>query len=226
MKTKQGVPSACPARPSELERVYFARVDVVGRVPAAAPGGAHAERRAGHPPGRRRRRDRPRSRPWARLVFADSVSGLAVDVRVQRLLVHQAAGFAENVMAGSVSYDRLRRRRSVLRRGGGGSRLDTRVGYGPPCRQPLGRDAPRRRPGLGVRVGLPPSDSRSSRRARCGCGSASKPSGASARSTGSSPSPAGLRRTSACSRKPASSSRTLNPSCCRSRTLVTVSHGM
>ena len=39
------------------------------------------------------------------LVLADGVTGLAVDVRVRRLLVHQAAGFAENGMAVSVSYD-------------------------------------------------------------------------------------------------------------------------
>ena len=39
------------------------------------------------------------------LVFADSVTGLAVDVRIRRLLIHQAAGFAESGMAVSVSYD-------------------------------------------------------------------------------------------------------------------------
>ena len=39
------------------------------------------------------------------LVFADAVTGLAVDLRVRRLLVHQAAGFAESGMAVSVSYD-------------------------------------------------------------------------------------------------------------------------
>ena len=41
----------------------------------------------------------------AGLVLADSVTGLAVDLRVRRLLVHQAAGFAESGMAISVSYD-------------------------------------------------------------------------------------------------------------------------
>ena len=39
------------------------------------------------------------------LVLADGVTGLAVDVRVRRLLVHEAAGFAESGMAVSVSYD-------------------------------------------------------------------------------------------------------------------------
>ena len=39
------------------------------------------------------------------LVFADAVTGLAVDVRVRRLLVHPTAGFAESGMAVSVSYD-------------------------------------------------------------------------------------------------------------------------
>ena len=39
------------------------------------------------------------------LVFADAVTGLAIDVRVCRLLVHQAAGFAESGRAVSVSYD-------------------------------------------------------------------------------------------------------------------------
>ena len=38
-------------------------------------------------------------------MFADAVTGLAVDVRVRRLLVHPAAGFAESGMAVSVSYD-------------------------------------------------------------------------------------------------------------------------
>ena len=41
----------------------------------------------------------------AGLVLADSVTGLAVDLRVRRLLIHQAAGFAESGMAVSVSYD-------------------------------------------------------------------------------------------------------------------------
>ena len=41
----------------------------------------------------------------AGLVLADGVTGLAVDVRIRRLLVHQAAGFAESGMAVSVSYD-------------------------------------------------------------------------------------------------------------------------
>ena len=41
----------------------------------------------------------------ARLMLAESVTGLAVDLRVRRLLVHQAAGFAESGMAISVSYD-------------------------------------------------------------------------------------------------------------------------
>ena len=38
-------------------------------------------------------------------MLADSVTGLAVDLRVRRLLIHQAAGFAESGMAVSVSYD-------------------------------------------------------------------------------------------------------------------------
>ena len=41
----------------------------------------------------------------AGLVLADGVTGLAVDIRVRRLLVHQAAGFAESGMAISVSYN-------------------------------------------------------------------------------------------------------------------------
>ena len=39
------------------------------------------------------------------LIVADGVTGLAVDVRVRRLLVHQAAGFEENGVSVSVSYD-------------------------------------------------------------------------------------------------------------------------
>ena len=39
------------------------------------------------------------------LVLADGVTGLAVDVRIRRLLVHQAEGFAESGMSISVSYD-------------------------------------------------------------------------------------------------------------------------
>ena len=41
----------------------------------------------------------------AGLVLADSVPGLAVDIRVRRLLVHQAEGFAESGMSISVSYN-------------------------------------------------------------------------------------------------------------------------
>ena len=39
------------------------------------------------------------------LVLADGITGLAVDVRIRRLLVHQAEGFAESGMSVSVSYD-------------------------------------------------------------------------------------------------------------------------
>ena len=39
------------------------------------------------------------------LVVADGVTGLAVDVRVRRLLVHQADGFEENGVSVSVSDD-------------------------------------------------------------------------------------------------------------------------
>ena len=39
------------------------------------------------------------------LLLADGVTGLDVDVRIRRLLVHQAAGFAESGMSVSVSYD-------------------------------------------------------------------------------------------------------------------------
>ncbi len=39
------------------------------------------------------------------LTVVDGVTGLAVEVRIRRLLVHQAAGFAESGMAVSVSYD-------------------------------------------------------------------------------------------------------------------------
>ena len=41
----------------------------------------------------------------AGLVLADGVTGLAVDIRVRRLLVHQAEGFAESSMSISVSYN-------------------------------------------------------------------------------------------------------------------------
>ena len=41
----------------------------------------------------------------AGLVLADGVTGLAVDIRVRRLLVHQAEGFTEHGMAISVSYN-------------------------------------------------------------------------------------------------------------------------
>ena len=41
----------------------------------------------------------------AGLVFADAVTGLSVDVRVRRLLVHQAEGFAESGMSISISYN-------------------------------------------------------------------------------------------------------------------------
>ena len=41
----------------------------------------------------------------AGLVLADSVTGLAVDIRVRRLLIHQAEGFAESGMSISVSYN-------------------------------------------------------------------------------------------------------------------------
>ena len=41
----------------------------------------------------------------AGLVLADGVTGLAVDIRVRRLLVHQADGFAESGMSISVSYN-------------------------------------------------------------------------------------------------------------------------
>ncbi len=41
----------------------------------------------------------------AGLVLADRVTGLAVDIRVRRLLVHEAEGFAESGMSISVSYN-------------------------------------------------------------------------------------------------------------------------
>ena len=41
----------------------------------------------------------------AGLVLADSVTGLAVDIRMRRLLVHQAEGFAESSMSISVIYN-------------------------------------------------------------------------------------------------------------------------
>ena len=41
----------------------------------------------------------------AGLVLADGVTGLAVDIRVRRLLVHQAEGFAESGMSISISYN-------------------------------------------------------------------------------------------------------------------------
>ena len=41
----------------------------------------------------------------AGLVVADGVTGLAVDIRVRRLLVHEAEGFAEHGMSISVSYN-------------------------------------------------------------------------------------------------------------------------
>ena len=39
------------------------------------------------------------------LLLADAVTVLAVDVRIRRLLVHEAAGFAKSGMSVSVSYD-------------------------------------------------------------------------------------------------------------------------
>ena len=41
----------------------------------------------------------------AGLVLADGITGLAVDIRMRRLLVHEAEGFAESGMSISVSYD-------------------------------------------------------------------------------------------------------------------------
>ena len=41
----------------------------------------------------------------AGLALADGVTGLAVDIRVRRLLVHQADGFAESGVSISVSYN-------------------------------------------------------------------------------------------------------------------------
>ena len=41
----------------------------------------------------------------AGLVLADGVTGLAVDIRVRRLLVHQAEGLAESGVSISVSYN-------------------------------------------------------------------------------------------------------------------------
>ena len=41
----------------------------------------------------------------AGLVFADGGSGLSVDLRIRRLLMHQAEGFAESGFSISVSYD-------------------------------------------------------------------------------------------------------------------------
>ena len=95
------------------------------------------------------------------LVLADGVTGLAVDVRIRRLLVHEAAGFAESGMAVSVSYDpspktpfgfsarvspawggdALWGRETMGGIGqdrlfGGGNRLDTEVGYGLPLAHP------------------------------------------------------------------------------------------
>ena len=98
----------------------------------------------------------------AGLVLADSVTGLAVDIRVRRLLVHQADGFAESGMSISVSYnptpstplgftarvspawggdsqsgaealwgqESMRAIGQDPLVGGGGSRLETEVGYG------------------------------------------------------------------------------------------------
>ena len=100
----------------------------------------------------------------AGLVLADGVTGLAVDIRVRRLLVHRAEGFAESGMSISVSYnpspetplgfsarvapawggeamsgaEALWGRESIggmghdALLGGGGSRLDTEIGYGLP----------------------------------------------------------------------------------------------
>ena len=47
----------------------------------------------------------PGARPRLGLILADGGTGLAVDVRVRRLLMYEAAGFAESGMAVSVSYD-------------------------------------------------------------------------------------------------------------------------
>ena len=93
------------------------------------------------------------------LVLADSVTGLAIDVRIRRLLVHQGDGFAESGMSVSVSYDPSPKTARVSPAWGGdamsganalwgletmggigqdallgtgGNRLDTEVGYGLP----------------------------------------------------------------------------------------------
>ena len=41
----------------------------------------------------------------AGVVFADGVSGLAIDLHVRRILAHEAEGFAENGFSIAVSYD-------------------------------------------------------------------------------------------------------------------------
>ena len=96
----------------------------------------------------------------AGLVLADGVTGLAVDIRVRRLLVHQAEGFAESGMSISVSYNPtpstplgFTARVSPAwggdderRRGAVGARDHGRHGREPPTRR--GRQPPRHRGGV------------------------------------------------------------------------------
>ena len=65
----------------------------------------HSQRGARRTAGRRGRRGRPRPRHRPRPGDRRGGTGLAVDLRVRRLLVHEAAGFAESGVSSSVSHD-------------------------------------------------------------------------------------------------------------------------
>ena len=119
------------------------------------------------------------------LVVSDSSTGLAVDLRVQMLVMHQAEGFRERGMAVSLSYNPTpstplglvarvapswggqatsgaealwgRETMGGISPGGvaSGSRLDGEIGYGLPVGEPLRGHAAGRLLRVGVRPGLP-----------------------------------------------------------------------
>ena len=88
LPTKQGVPSTCPARPSELERLtslvwMWSGESRPPRRVALTPSVELGIRQDGGDAETGRGLDLGPG-----LVFAGSVSGLAVDIRVRRVLVH------------------------------------------------------------------------------------------------------------------------------------------
>ena len=119
------------------------------------------------------------------LVMADASTGLAVDVRVRTLVMHQAEGFRERGVAVSLSYnstpstplgfvarvapswggeatsgaEALWGRETMAGRAHGGlaqgNRFDGEVGYGLPVGEPVRGDAAGRLQHVGARPGLP-----------------------------------------------------------------------